>query len=304
MSAGATSVQIQIDVALVRRLLEQQFPAWADASLEPVASAGTDNALFRLSEDKVVRLPKVGWAIQQVAKECEWLPKLAPHLPLSIPQPLAMGNPTADYPWRWAIYTWLAGETATPEGLVDLSATATALADFVRSLHAVDPSGGPPAGAHNLFRGVPLAMRAPFVREALSRLGGILDTESTAAAWETDLSAPAWNGPATWVHGDIHAGNLLMQRGRLTAVIDFGALGLGDPACDLAVAWNLLAGEARRGYREALAPDDATWKRGRGWALSVALIALPYYLNSNPAIAANARYTIAQVLEDHAAGRG
>jgi aminoglycoside phosphotransferase (APT) family kinase protein len=302
MSAGQMHAdEVNTDASLVRRLLGAQFPAWADLPIEPVASAGTDNAIYRLGEDMAVRLPRVDWAVGQVEKEQRWLPELAALLPLAIPVPLAKGVPAEGYPWHWSVCRWLEGENATIERLADPCQAATDLAHFVAALQRIDPAGGPPPGADNSSRGVPLAMRDQPTRAALAALTGTLDTGAAAAAWEAALRAPASRGPPVWLHGDLHSGNLLAQRGRLSAVIDFGCLGVGDPACDAMVAWTLFSAEGRDAFRTALAVDDATWARGRGWALSVALIALPYYRNTNPEIVARAKHTIDEVLADHEA---
>ena len=293
--------EVDTDVSLVRRLLAAQFPHWADLSIKPVPSAGTDNALYRLGDDMVVRLPRIDWAVGQVEKEQQWLPWLAPHLPLAIPVPLAIGTPAEGYPWHWSIYRWLKGENATIGRIADLQRAATDLAQFVAALQRIDSTGGPPSGPYNSFRGVPLATRDFQTRAAIASLHGMLDTGAVTAAWEVDLHAPAWGSPPLWIHGDLQSGNLLAVEGRLTAVIDFGCLGVGDPACDYQVAWNLLSGEARDVFRTTLSVDDAAWARGRGWALSVGLIALPYYQSSNPILAGIARHAIEEVLADHEA---
>ena len=194
------------------------------------------------------------------------------------------------------MYRWLEGETATIDRIADLGQAVTALARFIVALHRVDPMDGPPPGEHNFFRGVPLAMRDDPTRAALDALRGAIDTRAATTAWDAALRTPVWSDPPVWVHGDLAPGNLLFQRGRLTAVIDFGCLGVGDPACDLIVAWNFLAGDDRTNFRIALDVDDATWARGRGWALSVALIQLPYYRDTNPTLAANSRRVIREVL--------
>ena len=303
MSAGQMHAdEVSTDASLVRRLLGAQFPAWAGLPIEPVASAGTDNAIYRLGEDMAVRLPRVDWAVGQVEKEHRWLPELAAFLPLAIPAPLGKGMPAEGYPWQWSVCRWLEGENATIERLADPRQAATDLAHFVAALQRIDPAGGPAAGAHNSFRGVPLAMRDQPTRAALAALTGTLDTGAAAAAWDAALRVPAWRGPPVWLHGDLHSGNLLARRGRLSAVIDFGCLGVGDPACDAMVAWTLFSAEARDAFRKALAVDDATWARGRGWALSVALIALPYYQSTNPEIVARAKHTIDEVIADHETG--
>lgn len=291
--------EVPIDASLAGRLLPAQFPKWADLPIEPVESAGTDNAIYRLGDDMAVRLPRIGWATGQVEKEHRWLPRLAPRVPLAIPVPLAKGIPADGYPWHWSVSRWLEGENATIDRIADLREAATDLAVFVAALQRIDPSGGPAPGPHNSFRGVPLAMRDPPTRAAIASLHGTLDTDAVTAAWKAALNAPAWPGPGVWLHGDLNAGNLLAQHGRLSAVIDFGCLGVGDPACDVMVAWTLLTAETRHVFRAALDVGDATWARGRGWALSVALIILPYYQNTNPVLCGIARCAIDEVLADH-----
>ena len=300
MPAGKLHAEeVDTDAALAGRLIAAQFPQWAGLPLRPVPSGGTDNAIYRLGDSLAVRLPRIHWAVGQVEKEQRWLPELAPRLPLAVPVPLAVGEPGEGYPWRWSVCPWIEGENATPERLADLSQAATELARFVAALQRMDTTGGPPAGPHNFGRGVPLAERDAPVRAALAALRGVIDTGAATAAWESALRASAWDGPPVWVHGDLQPGNLLALRGRLRAVIDFGGLGVGDPACDLIVAWNLFSGESRDVFRAALSVDEATWARGRGWALSVGLIALPYYLDTSPAMVAYARHTIAQALAEH-----
>jgi aminoglycoside phosphotransferase (APT) family kinase protein len=290
--------ELDVDVALVGRLLAAQFPQWAALPLTPVHSAGTDNALYRLGSDLVVRLPRIEQATGQVEKEHHWLPRLAPHLPLAIPIPLAKGRPGEGYPWPWSVYRWLTGENASIQRIADAGQAARVLAHFIAALHRIDPTDGPPPGTHNSFRGVPLSMRDTETRAAIGDLSGMLDTDAVTATWEAALQAPAWQGPSVWIHGDLSPLNLLVEGGRLSAVIDFGCLGVGDPACDLQVAWNLLSAESRDIFRTALGVDDATWARGRGWALSVGLIALPYYQSTNPALAGIARRAIEQALAD------
>ena len=291
--------EVDTDASLVGRLLGAQFPRWADLSIEPVRSAATDNALYRLGGDMVVRLPRIRGAAGQVDKEHRWLPRFAPHLPLSIPVPLAKGTPGEGYPWHWSVYRWLEGENATIERIADPRQAATELARFITALQRIDTTGGPPPGEHNFFRGVPLATRDTQTRAAIASLHDTLDADAATAAWEAALRAPAWDGPPAWIHGDLQSGNLLAREGRLNAVIDFGGLGVGDPACDLMVAWNLLSAETRGVFRAALPVDDATWSRGRGWALSVGLIALPYYRRTNPALAGISAHAIDEALADH-----
>lgn len=291
--------EVDTDPSLVRRLLAAQFPQWAELPLEPVPSPGTDNAIYRLGSDMAVRLPRIHWAAGQVDKEQRWLPRLAPLLPLAIPVPLGKGEPAEGYPYAWSIYSWLEGETATVERIADPGRAATDLAQFVASLQRIDPTDGPDPGEHNSFRGAPLATRDAETRAAIASLGRTIDAGAVTAAWEAALRAPEWRHAPVWIHGDLDPRNLLVEHGRISAVIDFGCLGVGDPACDVAVAWKALVANARDSFRAVLSVDEATWARGRGWALSQALIALPYYtLETNPVLVRAAQRWLAEVIAD------
>jgi aminoglycoside phosphotransferase (APT) family kinase protein len=303
MGAGKMHAdEVDHDVSLVRRLLAAQFPQWSDLPVEPVHSAGTDNAIYRLGEDMAVRLPRILGATGDMEKEHRWLPRLAPLLPLEIPVPLAKGMPAEGYPWHWSVYRWLEGETASIERIADPNQAATALGRFVGALQRIDPAEGPLPGTHNSYRGAPLARRDAETRAAIGALRGTLHADAVTAAWEAALQAPVWQGRAVWLHGDLIATNLLANHGRLSAVIDFGGMGVGDPACDLLVPWTYLSAETRDVFRAALPVDDATWARGRGWALSWGLIALPYYQDTNPVLAGIARYAIDEALTDQEQG--
>jgi aminoglycoside phosphotransferase (APT) family kinase protein len=289
------SDEVETDKILVQRLVTAQFPEWANLPIQPVPSAGTDNALYRLGQSMVVRLPRISAATRQVDLEHEWLPRLAPHLPLSIPCPLVKGMPGEGYPWHWSVYSWLEGNDAVAEGVNDLAQAATDLANFIRALQKVDPVGGPPSG-----RGPRLRLRDEGTRRAIAALRESLDTESVTAAWEKSLQTSEWEAPPVWTHGDLLPTNLLIERGRITAVIDFGGVGVGDPACDLVPAWSVLSGATRLLFRSLLAVDDSTWVRGRGWALSQALIIVPYYQNTNPALVTVTLRVIDEVLAEFA----
>ncbi len=300
MSTGKMHTdEVDTDASLVRRLLAGQFPRWAELPIRRVVHSGTDNAIYRLGDDMAVRLPRREKTGDQIEKEARWLPVLAPHLPLAIPVPLAVGEPGEGYAWRWLVAPWLEGDDATAEHLRDLSEAARDLAAFLEALQSIDASGGPRPGAHNFFRGVPLSARDDYTRDAIARSEGLADTAAITAAWESALAVPAWGGAPAWVHGDLLPGNLLARGGRLSGVVDFGGLGVGDPAVELIVAWTLFSGESRVAFREALGVDDAAWARGRGWALSTAIVALPYYVNTNPSIVARARHQIDEVLAEH-----
>lgn len=296
--------EVATDVSLVSRLLAAQFPHWADLPIEPVPSSGTDNATYRLGDDMAVRLPRirsVRGTTERLEKECRWLPRLAPLLPLAIPVPLAIGEPAEGYPFTWSVYPWLNGETATVERIADLGQAAADLARFVAALQRVDTADGPAPGEHNSFRGLPLATRDGSTRAAITSLAGTIDVGAVTAAWEAALRASEWPRAPVWIHGDLDSRNLLVEQGRLSAVIDFGCLGVGDPACDVMVAWKVLSADTRDIFRAELSVDDATWARGRGWALSQALGALSYYtLETNPSLVGEAHRWLANVLADHA----
>jgi aminoglycoside phosphotransferase (APT) family kinase protein len=255
-----------ITPALASRLVAAQFPQWAHLPVTPAELDGWDNTTFRLGEELSVRLPSADRYVAQVDKEHRWLPILAPQLPLPIPEPLARGAPGCGFPRPWSVYRWLAGENATAERVADLERFATDLADFLTALYAIDPAGGPAAGQHNFFRGGPLSTYDNEVREAASLLSTDIDTDAAAEVWQAALAA-TWRGPPVWLHGDVTAANLLVVDGRLGAVIDFGCSGVGDPACDVTMAWTFFFGDSREAFRDRLGLDDATWARGRGWAL-------------------------------------
>lgn len=288
---------MNIDVPLVRQLIATQFPHWADLSIRPVASGGWDNRTFHLGDDMTVRLPSAEGYTPQVEKEQRWLPRLAPHLPLPIPVPLAQGSPGNGYPWHWSVYRWITGEPALYGRIDDLCAFAADLAHFLVALQRIDPSAGPLAGPHSFFRGASLLVYAAETLQAIAALDGEIDAETAAAVWDMACRS-SWYRPPVWFHGDIAAGNLLVQDGRLSAVIDFGCSGVGDPACDLTIAWTFFSGTSREAFCAALPLDDATWARGRGWALWKALITLVEYRNTDLAKAEEARRVLSEVLCD------
>ena len=258
---------------LAARLVAAQFPQWAHLPVTVVDLDGWDNTTFRLGEDLSVRLPSGDAYAAQVDKEHQWLPALAPQLPLPIPEPLAKGVPGCGFPRPWSVYRWLAGEHATVERVADLNRFAIDLADFLGALYEIDSARGPAPGTHNFWRGGPLTTYDDETREAISALRGEIDTDGATGVWEAALAA-TWHGPPVWIHGDVAAANLLVVDGRLSAVIDFGCSAVGDPACDLTIAWTFFSGDSRAAFRDGLPLDDGTWARGRGWALWKALITL------------------------------
>lgn len=294
--------------SLVRRLLASQLPQWANLPITPLEFDGWDNTTFRLGDDKSVRLPSGPWYAEQVDKEHRWLPMLAPLLPLPIPTPLAKGAPTPEFPLPWSVYGWIEGETAVEAPIDDLSTFAEDLAGFLVALQRVDPEGGPPPGRHNFYRGIPMATHDPQIPhkvpgnwgtiEAIADLNDRIDAEPATEVWEAALRSHS-EDPPVWVHGDVAAGNLIVREGRLSAVIDFGCCAVGDPACDLVIAWTLFGGRSREAFRVGLDLDDGTWARGRGWALWKALISLVREDLDSPEAAWH-RQVIDEVLADHA----
>ena len=292
--------EVGTDAALVRALLAGQFPQWAGLPVERVESSGTDHAIYRIGDRLAARLPLIGSATRQAAMEAQWLPKFAPHLPLAIPVQLARGRPAAGYPFAWSVYAWLPGENANGT-IRDLVQAAADLAGFISALRGVDTAGAPERRRYS--RGGPLAEGDEQVRRSVAELGDRIDGAAALRSWAESVAAPGWAGPEVWLHGDLLPGNLLVVEGRLAAVIDFGTLGVGDPAGDLLPAWNVFGGESRARFRAELAVDDASWLRGRGWALRQAVVALPYYWDTNPGMIRQASHALAEVLADRQLAR-
>lgn len=275
--------------------MADQFPHWADLPITPVEVGGWDNRTFRLGEHLSLRMPSDRGYVPQVDKEHRWLPWLAPKLPLAIPEPVARGVPGHGYPYPWSVYRWLTGRPAHPGHIADMVALATSLAGFLHSLHRLDATHGPPAGAHSGYRGAPLSGYDGDARRCLAELGDQVDVTAAGAVWETALGS-TWEGAPAWFHGDMAADNLLLREGRLSAVIDFGCCGVGDPACDLAIAWTLLTAPTRPMFAAAVEADAAAWDRGRGWALWKALITVEQHQHTDPPVAAQARQVIREVI--------
>lgn len=289
--------EVDIDADLVRGLLAAHFPQWADLPITRVASAGTENAMFRLGTDLAVRLPMIAGATPGIAREQQWLPKLAPHLPVAVPEVVGVGGPTENFPWQWSVCRWLDGCNPEVDSIAEPEDLAIDLAEFIGALRAVDPAGGPTQS-----RGGQLADRDEATVAALEAARGLVDIldadiDTLRGIWAEALT---FSGSAqrAWAHGDLSPGNVLIDQGRLRAVIDFGGVGVGDPTVDLIVAWNLLPAAARPILRAALDVDDATWARGRAWALSISAIQLPYYDTTNPVLANNSRHVLAQIVAD------
>jgi aminoglycoside phosphotransferase (APT) family kinase protein len=293
--AKLKSGKFDVDVALVARLIAAQFPHWADLAIRPVAQDGWDNWTFHLGDRMKVRLPSAEGYAEQAAKEGHWLPRLAPHLPVEVPVPLAIGQPAEGFPWPWSVYQWIDGDPVT--GQIDKLALARDVAAFLNALQAADVAGGPGPAQHSFLRGAdPMEAYGADARRYVDALAGVIDTQAAHAVLDTASRSRA--GAPVWAHGDIAVGNLLAREGRLSAVIDFGCAALGDPSCDLVLAWVFLEGESRAAFRALVEVDEAAWARGRAWALwKAALLASTNQIThpeENPPLE-----VIAAVIADH-----
>ncbi len=286
----------QIDDELARRLVDDQFPQWSRLPLRRQPQAGSDHVIFRLGDDLAVRLPRHDGSITQARKEAYWLPRLAAVLPLEIPVPVGVGAPDFGYPWPWAVARWLDGSVATVAEFGGSAETATELAAFLITLRGFD-AGEIPAERRAELGQERLVERDAATRRAIATVGDTFDGAAMTRVWDAALAAPEPGAPR-WVHGDFHTGNLLARNGRVTSVIDFGGLCLGDPAFDLMIAYTLLSARCRMIFRDAVGLDDATWVRGRGWALCTGLNAYTAYAATRPDVAANTTRQITQTLLD------
>lgn len=290
--------RVIVTAETVRALVAEQFPQWADLPVAPMIPGGWNNRTFRLGDAMLVRLPSAPRYVAQVEKEQTFLPRLAAHLPLPIPVPLAMGAPGHGYEWPFGIYGWIDGTTAHHDDIADLDRFAADLAGFITALEAIDATGGPVAGPHNFHRGGDLSVYDGETRAAFDTLGSRVDRAVLEPIWDLAVTSD-WGDTPVWIHGDIAFGNLLVRDGRLAAVIDFGTMGVGDPACDLAIAWTFLARRSRAVFRNALPFDAGTWQRGRGWTLWKALITLAQQPDDGSIVAREQLRVIAEILDDH-----
>jgi aminoglycoside phosphotransferase (APT) family kinase protein len=276
--------EVPVDDAMVRSLLEEQFPEWADKPLRRVPDSGTDNAIYRLGDDMGIRLPRIHWAENQIEKECRWLPELASGLPVSVPVPLAKGHPNGNYPFPWLVYPWLDGMSLDRADIEDWSSLGEQVGEFIVALGRLPTEGGPPP----VSRGNPMAQYDSAVQWSLRQLGDSVDVERAQTVWRDALDVGAWSGDPVWIHGDLLPGNILVRRGSLCGVIDWSGAGVGDPACEAMVAWALPSG-ARKIFRQTIGFDDATWARARGWVVQQTAPYIPYYATTLPLAVEQAR---------------
>lgn len=284
--------EIPIDTALARALLAEQFPQFAGEPITVVRSTGTVNALYRLGDDLCVRLTRVPEWADGLGRERIWLPALAPHITLAIPEPVAQGRPTEWYPYPWAIYRWVEGLPYADERISDERAAAIELATFIKQLRAVDVANAPRGGR------APLRELDAVTRIAIEQCGSLIDARRVSAIWTRAVQLTPWQGQPVWIHGDLLRPNLLVREGDIVAVLDFGGVGIGDPAFDIIPAWAVFNRPGRAAFRAALSVDGATWQRARAYALHQALLIIPYYVETNPEFVALALRTVEQILAD------
>jgi aminoglycoside phosphotransferase (APT) family kinase protein len=284
--------EIDIDVALVKRLLVQQFPHLAENSITIIRSTGTVNAIFRLGDKFCIRLPRLETWAKSFDNEWTWLPKLAPHISLKIPKPFARGLPTSWYPLPWGIYHWIEGSPYQDDLINDEIQVAYDLVNFILELRSIDMSGAPRGGRR------PLVELDPATRSAIESARGMIDTGAVSAAWTRSLESPPWDGKPVWIHGDLLKSNFLVQGGRLSAVLDFGGVGIGDPAADVVPAWSVFSKTGREAFRQAFGVDEDTWSRARGYALHQAVMIIPYYAETNPEFVIMAKHTVEEILAE------
>jgi aminoglycoside phosphotransferase (APT) family kinase protein len=297
MTGGIPAADVDIDVPLVRALLNEQHPDLASLPLFDVET-GWDNVVYRLGDDRAVRLPRRAAAAALIGHEQRWLPELAPRLPLPVPTPVRTGQPGCGYPWSWTIARWLAGQSAAVTPSHDPLTVAAQLGAFLHALH----QPAPPDAPRNLVRGVPLLDRTQAVHDRASQVTSLVDSAAVLDLWKHLVQAVPWPGPPLWIHGDFHPGNVLISKGHASAVIDFGDVRAGDPATDLAMAWMMFQPSVPRRFRTAAGGstnwiDDDTWTRARAWALVFGLAFLAI-LRDSEVFGRLGRSTLEAVLGD------
>ena len=289
--------RFEVDDKLARTLIDSQFRQWSRFPLEKFISSGTDHIIYRLGDELAVRFPVSTAAGDQAAKEQIWLPRMT-GFAVVIPKVIGVGHPANEFPFAWSVMNWVYGNDATTDAIVDWVKAANDLGQFVTELRNQNSFGAPMAGKHNAFRGTALINLDHIARNAIDALGDVFDQANLLHIWEQALDVHPWTAPPVWIHGDIHAANIVMRNGHIAGIIDFGLMGVGDPACDLAPAWSFLPSHARDTFRAAADVDDKTWQRGKGWGFYIGVIALSYYRNRNPILSDIAEKAIQAVIED------
>lgn len=293
---------IPMTTELAQGLVAKHFPQWTHLPVQKLDDIGTDNWLFRMGDTYLLRYPKDESASKQLLKEFSLLQKLCPKLPIKTPTPVALKEADNKHSFPLGIYYWIEGVPYTPLTLQHDFAAVETMVNFIVSLQQIDPEGGAPPGPSNNFRGVPLAQREKETQQYLQQFPSHHDSDLLSEIWGHLKNAPVWDKPLVWIHGDLHWGNVLTRSNAIVGIIDFGALGLGDPATDLMSAWIFFDHDARQHFKSLINVDAATWARGAGWALSFAIIALPYYLPKKHVLTDIAEHTLSQVIHDYKNG--
>lgn len=282
-----------VEPSLVKKLLEKNFPHWKDLNLQEVKHSGTDNIIYRLGNDKIVRFSKHSGVDKYIFEENSILKKINDiELPLRVPSILGVGLPDKKYPNHWTVQSWVEGDGIKLNKL-DLTKAAVDLASFLNCLRKVDVTG-----IRTTYRGMSLKLRSKEVEKALTQVSDLYDVRTLSKIWEKCLQVKEWEHAPMFYHADLLPGNLLMKNNHLSAVIDFGMAGSGDPSIDLMPAWSLFDRERREIFRQSMRAEKEEWIRAKGWALSVALIIIPYYLNTNIELVAIAKQIIDEILLD------
>lgn len=288
----------EINTELVKKLIKEQFPQWSDLPINPVVKSGNDNRTFHLGNEMSVRLPSAERYALQVEKEQLWLPKLKPHISLPISVPIAKGGPGEGYPWKWSVCQWIEGNSVNTRNIQDMNQFAIDLAKFLKELQSIEKAGAPLAGKHNFYRGGSISVYDEETRTAIRNKRNILDNKAISKIWNKALESE-WREKPVWVHGDIAPGNLLVDNeGKLSGVIDFGVMGVGDPSCDLAIAWTFFDDESRQVFKKSMALDEETWIRGRGWALWKSLITYDAFYKKDTEVSLEMERIIGTITKD------
>lgn len=285
-------------ISIAKELITEQFEEAKDLKIQEINSSGSDNFIFLLGNDQTARFPKTEAAEQQLKKELLWLPVISKAVSVAIPEPLFRGNPVSNYPFNWAVFNWIEGHIYDPYLYKDADKIVNAMTDFIHSLWKIDIAKGPIPGKQNNFRGQPLPERDLETKKAIENMPPAYNKAILRCIWEKAVLAQTWNKAPVWVHGDLHWGNIITKKGTINGIIDFGTSGIGDPTVDVMCAWILFSPEKRTLFKQKLHIDEGTWIRAMGWALSFAVIALPYYLPQKHLLANIAAFTLDNLMAD------
>lgn len=285
--------EVDIDIKIVRKLLDEQFPQYKQEELMSMRTSGTDNRMFNLGSDKLVRLPRTEGAVASLEKEALWLPQIGPKLPIEVPIPIHTGKSSKEYPFPWLICPFLEGASPNNSNPLDQEQAVLDLAKFIKQMQKLNTKNAPTCS-----RGQHIKIRDNTVKKYIPLLKEEYDISLLSEIWDSVINTPEWKGLSYWIHGDLHEGNILSKKGKIIAVVDFGLCGVGEPSCDYMCAWTLLGKESREKFKSLLNPDPSCWKRGLGWSFSMGILGYPYYKKTNPVFAEIAKRSMDQAIED------